>query len=333
MSGVQELIPLIGVFSACAMLGVARASYYRNTRPRPAREPVARPPSFRALSVPERAAVRDCLHQPEHANLPPLQVYARLLDQGVHLCSVSTMYRILRGEGEVRERRNQLVHPAYAKPELLATAPNQLWSWDITKLKGPAKWTYYFLYVVLDVFSRYVVGWLLAERESQMLACKLIEESCEKHHITPGQLTLHADRGAVMRSKTLAQKLADLEVYRTHSRPHCSNDNPFSEAQFKTLKYAPDFPGRFESREHGIRHCQAFFDWYNHHHRHSGIALMTPVDRHYGRTGQVLHVRQAALDSAYANHPQRFVRKPPRALAPPAEVWINKPNPNSPLIS
>jgi putative transposase len=235
------------------------------------------------------------------------------------------MYRLLVEAGENRERRNQLVHPKYAKPELLATAPNQVWSWDITKLKGPATWTYYYLYVILDIFSRYAVGWMLADKESDSLAKRFIEETCDKQQINRDQLTIHSDRGPAMKSKLVAQLLADLGITKSHSRPRVSNDNPFSESQFKTMKYRPEFPGRFEGYEHGKSFCQQFFDWYNRHHRHSGIAMLTPEQLHYGEGGTILAQRQNVLDEAYRAHPERFVNGPPKVPELPTEVWINPP--------
>jgi len=262
----------------------------------------------------------------------PPQVYATLLEEEKYFCSVRTMYRLLDEASEVRERRDQLRHPKYAKPELLATRPNEVWSWDITKLLGPAKWTYYYLYVLLDIFSRYVVGWMLAYRESKALARRLILETCEKEEIVPGQLTLHADRGSAMTSKRLAHLLADLGVTKTHSRPHVSDDNPFSESQFKTLKYRPEIPDRFASFEHARGICSELFPWYNHEHHHSGLAYLTPAVVHHGRTEEVLAVRQAALDAAFAAHPERFVHRPPRTTRPPEAVWINPPVPAEPVL-
>jgi len=237
------------------------------------------------------------------------------------------MYRLLAERGEVRERRDQLTHPPYQKPELMATAPNQLWSWDITKLLGPAKWTYFYLYVILDLFSRYVTGWMVTMRESAELAKRLIEESCHKQRIQPGQLTLHADRGTSMRSKPVAFLLADLGVTKTHSRPHVSNDNPYSESQFRTLKYRPEFPDRFGCIQDSRAFCQGFFRWYNEEHRHSGLGLLTPAMVHYGQAESVLQQRQAVLDVAYQLHPERFVRSAPKSPQLPSEVWINKPVP------
>jgi len=255
----------------------------------------------------------------------PREVYATLLDQKRYLCHWRTMYRVLTGHDEVRERRNQLQHPTYTKPELLATGSNQLWSWDITKLHGPGKWTYYYLYVILDIFSRYVVGWMIAERESAELAEQLIAETCTKQDIQPDQLTIHADRGSAMTSKPVALLLSDLGVTKTHSRPHVSNDNPYSEAQFKTLKYRPDYPGRFGCIVDARSWGRAFFDWYNNQHHHTGLALLTPADVHSGQADEKLQQRQAILQQAYAAHPERFVRGAPVVPTLPDAVWINPP--------
>jgi len=269
--------------------------------------------------------VRSILLGERFVDVAPPEVHATLLDEGTYLCSVSTMYRILTEHDEVRERRDQLVHPAYTRYELLATRPNETWSWDITKLLGVAKWTYYYLYVILDIFSRFVVGWTLQMRENAAVAQALIDQTCQKQLIVPGQLTIHADRGSAMTSKPVAFLLADLGVTKTHSRPHVSNDNPYSEAQFKTMKYRPDFPDRFGSIEHARQFCQTFFTWYNTQHRHSGIGMLTPEMVHYGRAQEVIAARAAVLTAAYAAHPERFVRKPPVPLALPNAVWINPP--------
>jgi putative transposase len=326
MAAVSELSPVVGVQAACAVLGLPRASYYRQQRPLfgPSKKAV----SVRALSLPERGTVMDCLHEERFQDRSPAAVYATLLDEGVYHCSLRTMYRLLEQEGETRERRDQLTHPPYQKPELLATAPNQLWSWDITKLKGSAKWTYFYLYVILDVFSRYVVGWMVAPRETAELAKRLIADTCEKQNIQPGQLTLHADRGSSMKSKPVAFLLADLAVTKSHSRPYVSDDNPYSESHFRTLKYRPDFPDRFGCIQDSRAFCQTFFAWYNDEHRHSGIELLTPSMVHYGQAGAVIGRRQVVLDAAYQSHPERFVRSAPKSLAVPQEVWINKPSEN-----
>jgi putative transposase len=287
------------------------------------RAPVATSNSPRALSAHERQQVLTELRSPRFVDLSPAEVYATLLDENRYLASERTMYRILSANAEVRERRDQLRHPSYAKPELLATGPNQVWSWDITKLRGPVKHSYYHLYVILDVYSRYVVGWMVADRESDVLAQKLIGETCRRHGIQPGQLTIHADRGSSMKSKAVALLLSDLGVIKTHSRPHVSDDNPFSESAFKTLKYRPDFPERFESLEQARAHCVDFFAWYNNDHHHVGIALLTPHDVHHGLAELRLANRRDVLAAAYAAHPERFVRAAPVPAPLPAAVGIN----------
>ena len=322
MQTTEELAPLLGIAPICQALGVSRAGLYRRRRPR--REPRRRTPA-RALSETERQEVLQVLHAEPFVDKAPAQVYATLLDQDTYLCSTRTMYRILDTQSEVRERREQLQRPSYKKPELLATAPNQVWSWDITKLLGPVKWSYFYLYVILDIFSRYVVGWTVAEGESATLAKRLIAESCEKQRILPGQLLLHADRGAAMTARSVVFLLADLGVTRSHSRPHVSDDNPYSEAQFKTLKYRPDFPDRFGSIQDATAFCRTFFAWYNGEHRHSGIGLLTPETVHYGRAEAVIAARQQTLSAAYAAHPERFVSKPPQPPLLPAATWINPP--------
>jgi putative transposase len=326
MKAVKQLSKHTSVSAACASLGVPRSSFYRAQQP--PSEPQPRPTPERALTPEERASVRQTLNSERFQDRAPRQVYAALLDEAKYLCSWRTMYRILEDYQEVRERRAQLRHPHYTKPELLATAPNQLWSWDITKLKGPAKWTYYYLYTILDVFSRYVPGWLIAKCESATLAKQLITESCAKQGIERDRLTLHADRGSAMISKTVAQLLADLGITKTHSRPYVSNDNPYSEAQFKTMKYRPSFPERFGSLQDARAWARSFFHWYNHEHYHSGLNLLTPVTVHYGQAQAVLEQRQQVLQAAYAAHPERFVRGEPRVPPLPVEVWINKPSPS-----
>jgi len=275
----------------------------------------------------ERAQVLAVLHEPRFLDLAPAEVYATLLDEGTYHCSERTMYRLLAAQRETRERRAQRRHPHYAAPELLATAPNQLWSWDITKLKGPTTWSWYHLYVLLDVFSRYVVGWMIAPRESAALAERLIATSCERQGILRDQLTLHADRGSSMTSKPVALLLADLGVTKTHSRPHVSNDNPYSEAQFKTLKYRPDFPDRFGSIEHARAHAVDFFAWYNREHRHTGLGLHTPTDVHFGLAEAKRAARAVILAAAYAATPNRFVRRPPTPALLPTAAWLNPPKP------
>jgi len=328
MAAALDLAATVGMTLAADAFGVPRASLYRVRQPQPAAAPPApRPAPPRALTAAERQAVLDVLHNERFVDLAPKAVYATLLDEQVYLCSWRTMYRVLETAAEVKERRNQRRHPAYTKPELLATGPNQVWSWDITKLRGPVKWTYYYLYVILDIFSRYVVGWMVAESESGTLAERLIEATCEKQGIASGQLTIHADRGTSMTSKSVALLMADLGVTRTHSRPHVSDDNPYSEAQFKTLKYHPSFPGRFGSVQDARAFCQGFFPWYNTDHHHDALGLLTPEAVHYGRVEAILEQRRAILAAAYAAHPERFVRKPPEPLAPPTAAWINQPAP------
>ena len=326
MTALKEHAPQLGVTPLCGALGLSRATAYRAwRRERFPVESKPRPRPTRALDDDERKAVLDVLHEKRFVDKPPAQVYAALLDEKRFLCSERTMYRILADADEVKERRNQLEHPAYAKPELLAEHPNEVWSWDITKLKGPVKWTYFYLYVILDIFSRYTVGWMVAPCESAALAKLLISETCRKQEIAEEQLTLHADRGSSMRSKMVAMLLSDLGVTKTHSRPHVSNDNPFSESQFKTLKYRPEFPARFGCIEDSRAFCVDFFQWYNTEHRHSALGWLTPEDVHYGRGPQRVEARQGVLDTAYAKHPERFVRKAPQAPQLPEAVWINPP--------
>ncbi len=324
MIAAEELARQVGAVPACRALGVSRATFYRRKRPTPGHQQ-PRPTPARALCQNERERVIEVLGSERFVDRSPAEVFATLLDEKKYLCSERTMYRVLAESRPVRERRNQLQHPQYAKPELMATAPNQLWSWDITKLLGPKKWTYYYLYVLLDIFSRYVVGWMVADRENSALAGRLIEETCNKQGVRPKVLTLHSDRGSPMTSKCTAQLLADLGVTRSLSRPQVSDDNPFSEAQFKTLKYHPGFPGRFLACEHATGYCRSFFPWYNTEHRHGGISMLTPDDVHHGRAQTVLAQRQRTLDAAWAAHPERFVRGLPKTHPLPEAVWINPP--------
>lgn len=332
IAAVQALKPLLGVGAACRALGLPRGVPARQrvqarraamVGPLPWRAARARPPL--ALDAKEKTLLLDTLNSERFSDTAPAAVHATLLDEGRYLGSVRTMYRLLRAQGGSRERRRQLTHPAYVKPELLASAPNQVWSWDITKLKGPAKWTCFHLYVILDIFSRHVVGWLLAERESADLAEQLIADSVSRHDVQPGMLTLHADRGAAMRSKPVAALLLELDVAKSHSRPHVSDDNPYSESQFKTMKYRPDFPARFGCIEDARAHCQAFFAWYNTEHRHSGIGYMTPQAVHYGQAPALRDARQAALDAAFLATPRRFKSRRPQPHALPTAAWINPP--------
>jgi putative transposase len=325
METALAVAPEMGLTAACRALGVPRASAYRHKRPRPPAGPRPRRPPPLALSTEEQRSVLAELHSARFVDASPAAVYATLLDEGRYLASERTMYRLLAANAEVRERRDQLRHPAYARPELLATGPNQLWSWDISKLKGPAKWTWFYLYVLLDVFSRYVTGWLVATRESAALAERLIADSVAKQGVPAGQLTVHADRGSSMTSRPVALLLADLGITKSHGRPHTSNDNPYSEAQFKTLKYHPRFPSRFGSLEDARAFCRAFFRWYNEEHRHSGIGLLSPAMVHFGRAPEVQAARAVTLARAFAAHPERFVRRPPRPPELPTAVWINPP--------
>ena len=308
----------------CDALGLGRSTYYRRTTPKQ-HGPWPRRTHPRELSAAERQAVLDVLHEERFAELSPGEAHAMLLDEGRYLCSERTMYRVLAASAEIRERRRHRRRTQYAAPELLATGPRMLWTWDISKLRGPAKWTYYHLYVIIDVFSRYVVGWMVAERESAALAERLIEETCRRQGVERGHLTMHADRGSSMRSKPVALLLADLGVTKTHSRPYTSNDNPFSEAAFKTLKYRPDFPDRFGSLEDARSFCSDFFAWYNLEHRHSGVQMLTPHDVHYGRADQTLARRAEVMLAMHAAHPERFVNGAPQVRALQREVWINKP--------
>jgi len=326
MKTVAELSKDVGVLKACDALSVPRASYYRWQKPtRPGtgeRQPRV---SSRALSDDEREEVRTILYSQRFVDKAPYEVFATLLDEGRYVCSIRTMYRILAEDQASRERRNQLRHPNYRKPELLATAPNQVWSWDITKLLGPRKWTYYYLYVILDIYSRYVVGWMLAHREAADLASRLIRETTQKQGVGEDELTIHSDRGPSMTSHNVAQLLALLGVTKSHSRPHVSNDNPFSESQFKTLKYRPDFPDRFGSYDEALSFCRTFFAWYNDEHYHCGIGLLTPASLHYGQASQVLAARHAVLRAAYEKHPERFVGGCPQPQSIPEAAWINPP--------
>ncbi len=326
MEATEKLAPDVGAAAACRAMGVSRATLYRRRNPsRRNKSERTIPRQPRALKAEERRKVLDLLHSPRFVDKPPAAVYANLLDEGKYHCSVRTMYRILHDNDEVRERRNQLRHPNYKKPELLASGPNQVWSWDITKLLGPTKWTYYHLYVMLDICSRYTVGWMLASRESGDLAKRLIRESVERQQVNRDQLVIHSDRGPAMKSHTVAQLMGALGVTKSHSRPHVSNDNPFSESQFKTLKYRPGFPDRFGSQQDALGFCDGFFHWYNDEHYHSGLGMLTPASVHYGHAVEVLQQRSKTLDAAYAAHPERFVGKRPRPLSLPTAVWINPP--------
>jgi transposase InsO family protein len=331
ISAANTLASQVGVAAACRALRLPRSALYRD---RAARNVCPLPPSATptltkrpplALSELERRVVLDVLNSPRFANCAPAAIHAQLLDEGRYVASVRTMYRLLQDCGAVRERRNQLRHPEYTKPELLAVEPNQVWSWDITKLKGPVRGTCFHLYVILDIFSRYVVGWMVAEQETAELAEQLIADTAAKERIVPGALTLHADRGSSMRSKPVATLLADLGIVKSHSRPYVSDDNPYSEAQFKTMKYQPGFPARFGSLADARSHCAEFFNWYNRQHRHSGIGMMTPENVHTGRASEIRKQRQATLAAAFERTPNRFKHRMPHPQKLPTAAWINPP--------
>jgi putative transposase len=331
MTMLEEASLSYGITTACQALAVPRSWYYRQkaavglTQEKP--EP--RPTPKQALSEAEKARMRTVLNSEQFVDQSPREVYATLLDEGVYHCHWRTMYRILSEHDEVRERRNQRQHPLSTRPQLVACGPNELWSWDITLLAGPARRLFYYLYVILDVFSRLVVGWMVAEGESSELAETVIAAACHRQNIRRDQLTLHADRGSAMRAKTVAQLLADLGVTKTHARPYTPNDNPYSEAQFKTMKYRPNYPDRFDSLDHAHNWARAFVTWYNHEHHHTGLGLMTPTVVHYGQADEVRAKRQQVLDEAYAAHPERFVKGRPIAPKAPDQVWINPPQPTT----
>jgi putative transposase len=343
MNAVLAVLPATGIEFACQGLGVSRATFHRHY---PIQEPAAagngcgpgepnllliapqRLRSFRALSPQEEQLALDCLHSERFQDCAPASIVATLLDEGIYHCSTRTMYRILGKHSEIRERRAQRKHPVYTKPELLANGPNEVWSWDITKLRGPVKYSYFYLYVILDIYSRYVVGWTVQQRESETVAQDFIKETILKYDIPSGQLLLHADRGKVMRSGLVSTLLENLNVSRTHSRPYVSNDNPYSESQFRTLKYRPGFPERFGCCEDSRAFCHQFFPWYNQQHRHSGLGMLTPEIVHFGQTEEVLSKQQVVMDAAFHLHPERFVRHAPKLKSPPLQVWINPPTPN-----
>ena len=332
MDATVSLGEIVGKKAACNAMTIPRATFYRHHEKSKVVDVCQRPSPPLALSPAERQAILDVAHEERFWDATPYQMYATLLDEGRYLGSVRTIYRVLSANNEVKERRKQVSRPRYQKPELLAVAPNEVWLWDITKLKGPEKWNYFHLYVIMDIFSRYVVGWMVAHRESAVLAKRLIEETCEKQQIPERQLTLHADRGSSMKSKLVAHLLADLGVTKTHSRPHVSNDNPYSESQFKTLKYSPGFPERFGSIQHAREFCQGFFTWYNTIHKHSGIGLLTPEQVHYGQAQDILEQRAVVLESAFKDHAQRFKGKMPKPFPLPKAAWINKPDDNQTIL-
>ena len=324
MDAAVEIIADVGVQPVVDALGLCRATFYRRRLgPAPTREPS--PPPARALAAGERAEVLDALHSDEYLDASPAEVYSDLLSRGKYICSIRTMYRVLESANEVRERRNRAKHPVYAKPELVATAPNQVWSWDISKLRTGKPFSYLFLYVILDIFSRYVVGWMVAERENSNLATLLIEETYRRHGVEPEQLILHADNGPQMVSGTTVQLCAKLGIMRSHNRPYVSNDNPFSESHFATAKQHPLFPKTFGGLDDGLAWGRKFFPWYNEKHSHSGLAYLTPHQVHTGTYVNVMEKRQAALDAAFARNPERFVKGPPKTGKLPEAVWINPP--------
>jgi putative transposase len=318
----EELAETVGVSQACRVLGVPRSSLYRARKPKP--EPSPRPTPQRALDEEEKAEVRAVLNSERFCDAAPREVYATLLDEGEYYCHWRTMYRIMEEHDEVHERRNQRRHPVSIRPELRATGPNELWSWDITYLRGP-KGIHYYLYVILDVFSRFVPGWMIADRELAGLAEQLIAETCAKQGISRDELVLHSDRGSAMRSKTVAQLLIDLGVAKSHSRPYTPTDNPYSESQFKTMKYRPEYPERFNEQEEARDWARGFFRWYNHEHHHSGLGLMTPAAVHYDLAEEIYEQRRQVLAAAYAAYPERFVGGEPTPPRWPDEVWINRP--------
>ena len=324
---INNIYERIGTKNACDAFGFARSTYYYLTRPEVKKDYIREQKiSDCAYSSQEKQEILNVMNSKIYMDQTPYEIYASQLDQGNYLCSVRTMYRILAENNQVKERRNIKRSSNYQKPELLATEPNQVWSWDITKLKGPQKWTYFYLYVILDIYSRYVVGWMVAFRELATLATKLIEETCTRQNIIPGQVTLHADRGSSMKSKPVAFLLSDLGVTKSHSRPYVSNDNPYSESQFKTMKYRPDFPDRFNSMSEAREFCRNFFNWYNTQHYHSGIGFLTPESVHYGFAEEILLKRKDVLLKAYEENPQRFRNRKPTVQNLPKSVWINKPD-------
>ena len=325
LQAIRSLQPELGLRASCEALGYSRATWQRRVHPPLPKSSRPRLVSPIKLEPEARQRFLELAHSVEFVDKAPPQIYFALLDVGAYICSIRTMYRILAAEHEVRERRNQLRHPKYKRPELLATGPRQLWSWDITKLRGPLKGLYYYLYVLLDVFSRYVVGWQLSTHESAELAQQLILASCEKQEIGRGQLTIHADNGPSMTSFGVAGLLERLDVRKSHSRPGISDDNPYSESQFKTLKYRPQYPDRFGSLEDGLAYCRQFFPWYANDNYHSGICWLTPASVHYGHAEGILAERHATLTAVYKIYPERFRNGPPRLQKLPDAVWINRP--------
>jgi transposase InsO family protein len=319
-----------GEREVCAAIGVSRSTLRRRRRgpTSPPPKPRTERRNPRRLTDAERSAILALLGSEEYVDLSVPQVHTKLLDAGIYLCSMSTMYRLLRAEAAVCERRRIAQHPAYVKPELLATGPRQLLSWDITKIRGPQRGVWFSLLVMIDVFSRFVVGWQLVRRASGEIATKFIREVLDREGIEPGQAVVHSDRGTEMTAQVLCTLLDTLGVERSLSRPRVSDDNPYSEAQFKTLKYHRDFPDRFGSFEDALSFFRGFFEWYNYEHRHSGIAMLPPAAVHENRAQTILDSRHAVMQTAHATHPERFVHGPPKRVALPTEVWINRPNTN-----
>lgn len=325
MEAAAQVSGEVGARPVLRALGLSPSTYYRRSRGRGVAR--SRPRPARALSAVEREHVLDVLHCPQYVDLSPREIYATLLSRGEYLCSPRTMYRILAEHCETGERRNRRQNPTYQRPELVATAPNQVWSWDITKLRTLTPFVYLYLYVLLDLFSRYVVGWMIAEQANARLARRLISAAVEKEQVVPRQLTLHADRGSQMIAHPVVALCAKLGILRSYNRPHVSNDNPFSESQFGTAKQHSSFPGRFGGIVDALTWGREFFPWYNHEHHHSGLAYLTPATVHHGRVDEVLEQRDRALLRAYETHPERFVRGRPSAPRPPLAVWINPPEP------
>lgn len=318
--------------SACAALGLSRATAYRRLAPPVGRRQGPRPAHPRRITDVERAEVLALLDSERFIDQPPREAYAALLSEGEYRCSWRTMYRILRERAPLRERRNHREPRRHAVPRLQAAAPNEVWSWDISKLPSYLSGVFFNLYVVLDLFSRFVVAWMVAERENSALAKQLFAEAISRYGIEPGQLIVHQDRGAPMTAHGFTELLSELGVERSYSRPRVSNDNPFSESTFHTVKYQPDYPGRFRDVRHARRWCEDFFHWYNEAHHHSGLALFTPTDVYHGQVEAVARQRESALARAYAAHPERFVNGPPQVARPPSRVLIN-PHDEQPVVT
>lgn len=324
---VNDLSAKVGTKKACNGFGIPRSSYYywKNPDSKTVLHRDRKLPDF-AYTNAEKHEILNVMNSDIYMNQTPYEIYASQLDEGKYICSVRTMYRILSENDQVKERRKIRMSTNYKKPELLATKSNQIWTWDITKLKGPEKWTYFYLYVMIDIFSRFVVGWMVAFRELSSLAKEFITETYKRQNIKRDQLTIHADRGTSMKSQPVAFLLSDLGVTKSHSRPYVSNDNPYSESHFKTMKYRPEFPERFNSLAEAREFCRSFFDWYNKDHYHSGIGFLTPESIHYGFAENILENRKKVLLNAFEKNPKRFRSKKPKLKNLPKSVWINKPD-------